>query len=357
MAIGSTMTDTLSEPVRALYADAERVMLERIAATLARGLDAPDWAERKLLEVQLVQAFTRDKLNELTPEMAHAITVAILKAGNRGTALAQYDVDQLVAGAMLHARSGAPLVDTLVADTVMAVAGSHTSILRAVDDAYRAIIRDTTAQVLLGTQTRRQATQAALDRLATRGLPGIVDKAGRRWGMAEYAEMATRTATARTAVDAHVERLQSLGQDLVVVSDSPHECDLCRPWEGKVLSLSGVQRIDGTPVAGTLDQARAAGLLHPNCTHRLTVYLPGITEPPEAKASPDGYEARQRQRAIERHIRAWRRREVVALDDSARRAAQAKVRYWQAEAAAHAKASGTKRLRYRESPVAGRVKP
>lgn len=348
MAISSTATEGLSEPVRALYADAERVLLARIARALAKGLDAPDWAERKLLEIQLVQAFARNTLNTLTPQMAEEITRAILKAANRGTALAQYDVDQLIARAAISVRTGVPLVDTLVSESVLAVASSHTAILRTVSDVYRDVIGRTAAQVLLGTQTRRDAAQTALDAWADRGISGFTDRAGRRWGMAEYAEMATRTATGRAATDSHLDRLQGLGQDLVVVSDSPHECDLCRPWEGKVLSISGAPRIDGVEVAGTVAQARSAGLMHPNCTHRLTVYLPGVTQPAEPKADPAGYEAKQRQRAIERQIRHWKRREAVALDDAARAKAGAKVRQWQQAARDNVKATGTKRLSARE---------
>ncbi|MFB7899974.1 phage minor capsid protein [Streptomyces xiamenensis] len=83
-------------------------------------------------------------------------------------------------------------------------------------------------------------------------------------------------------------------------------------------------------IAGSLDEARRAGLQHPNCRHSLSAYLPGVTTAPtSASRDPDGYEATQRQREIERQIRKWKRREAAALDDDQARAARAKVRAWQ----------------------------
>lgn len=349
MAISSRLTEGLSEPVRRLYADAEIILLERLARSVAQGVDSPQWAERKLMEVQLVLAWARGELTTLTGRSAEEIAAAIWTASNRGTALAQADVEALLGRVAAVERSTVALVRGLIEETVRTVAASHLAILRTVDDVYRQVIRETAGQVLIGTQTRREATQAALNRLADRGISGFVDRAGRRWGMAEYAEMATRSATGRAATDAHLSRLTGLGQDLVVVSNSPNECELCRPWEGRVLSISGAPHIEGVRVAGTVEQARAAGLMHPGCTHSMGLYLHGVTKPDNTPtANPEGYEAAQRQRAIERKIRAWKRREAVAITDADKAHAAAKVRAWQAEAREHVAATGTKRLSYRE---------
>jgi hypothetical protein len=158
--------------------------------------------------------------------------------------------------------------------------------------------------------------------------------------------MAVRTAAGRAAIQGHTDRLAAAGQQLVVVSDAPLECPLCRPWEGRVLALSGapgprevaVQHAtrDGETVrvhvAGTLPEARAAGLLHPNCRHNVGIYLPGITRRPQSPPHPQGatYEDTQRQRYYERQVRAWKRRQAVALDEAARRRAGRQVRAYQA---------------------------
>lgn len=349
MSVSNTTADGLADELRALYEDGERILLQRIAKALMADLDAPDWAERKLGELQLLLMRSRGELDALSPKSLKAIVYAILKAWNRGTATAMGDVETITSRVAMGANpANLPAVQQLINETTKAVVSSHAAILRTVEDQYRQIVRTTSAQVLLGTQTRREATQMALDRFADRGISGFVDKAGRHWGMPEYAEMATRTATQRATIDAHVQRLTEAGHDLVIVSDSPRECERCRPWEGRILSLSGLTHI-GVEVAGTLDQARAAGLTHSNCTHRLGAYFPGVSTVRQPKADPAGYEAKQRQRVIERHIRDWKRREAVAVTPEAKATAKAKLKHWRAEAAANAAATGTKRLRYRET--------
>ncbi|MEV6667556.1 phage minor capsid protein [Streptomyces nigra] len=82
-------------------------------------------------------------------------------------------------------------------------------------------------------------------------------------------------------------------------------------------------------VAGSLDEARRAGLQHPNCRHSVSAYTPGITRVDTAESDPEGYEAGQRQRAIERNIRKWKNREAAATTPEAQRAARAKVRQHQ----------------------------
>jgi len=65
-------------------------------------------------------------------------------------------------------------------------------------------------------------------------------------------------------MQAHLEgtanRLVEQGHDLVKVSTHRGACELCQPWQGKVLSITGK-----TKGYRTLEEAKAAGLFHPNC--------------------------------------------------------------------------------------------
>ncbi|WP_369268635.1 phage minor capsid protein, partial [Aerococcus urinae] len=80
------------------------------------------------------------------------------------------------------------------------------------------------------------------------------------------------------------------GEDLALVSDHAFECPMCAPWENQVISLTGqykgrvsvqhATREDQTVtvnVKGTLEEAKQAGLYHPNCGHTMRLFLPGIT--------------------------------------------------------------------------------
>ncbi|MEU1168879.1 phage minor capsid protein, partial [Streptomyces sp. NPDC005921] len=257
----------------------------------------------------------------------------------------------------------AQAVDRLAQEAVDVVTSVHRSILRTVVDAFRGIVAEVTATPLLGTGTRRQATQDAMRRFAGEGIRAFIDKAGRRWQLPTYAEMAVRTSVARAATEAHMRTLSEAGVELVIVSDSPRECPLCRPWEGKVLAIDGPTgprtvevehaiedgRMVPVRVAGTLDEARLSGLQHPNCRHSVSAYTPGITRTEQATSDPDGYRAGQRQREIERHIRKFKRLEAGAVTPEAQRAAAGKVRQWQGAMRDHLAAHpDLRRLRHRE---------
>lgn len=234
------------------------------------------------------------------------------------------------------------------------------SVLRTVMDTYRQITTEAAARAVSGAVTRRQAAQHALWRAAARGITSFTSQDGRRWNLASYMEMSIRTATARASLNAHTETLDQLGQDLVMVTDAPRECSLCRPWEGAVLWTGDgpegvIQRpsaVGGPPVrfrvAGTLREARLAGLYHPNCRHQVVAYLPGATSRPQNTRDPEGEAARDRLRYLERQVRHWKQRRAAALSPQAEQQARVKVRAYQAEIRQHVATTGAKRRTDRE---------
>ena len=94
----------------------------------------------------------------------------------------------------------------------------------------------------------------------------FVDKRGRVWDTDTYINMNVRTNAMNVYNDALVENIgKATGSDLVMVSrGGDPDCRLCFPWEGRILSITG--KTKGFP---TYDDAKAAGLFHPNCVHTL----------------------------------------------------------------------------------------
>ncbi|NNJ04157.1 capsid protein [Streptomyces sp. PKU-MA01144] len=360
MPVSPAMAEDLATEVRRLYEDTERALLERLAAALEADIESPRWAELKLAAVGNLREAIETIAEALQRDSDGAVRRALIEAYNRGRQAAAAELGALDIGRELVGRDAlpnAPAVDRLAASMAEDTRPLYVRITRAVVDTYRRIAANASGGVLLGANTRRQAAQRALDQFANQGITGFVDRAGRSWDMASYAEMAVRSVTARAAVEGHIDALGEIGVGLVIVSDAPLECPLCRPWEGETLTLSGqsgphtvraehatetVGRIRRRPriipvhVAGSLTEARAAGLFHPNCRHSLAAYLPGVTtRPPHHPTPGTTYEDTQRQREIERHIRRWKRRAAASVDDNARRSANAKVRAWQAAMREH----------------------
>lgn len=122
-------------------------------------------------------------------------------------------------------------------------------------------------------ETRKQATQRMLDELTENGISSFTDAGGKTWNLGTYAEMHARTSSMEATNLATENRMAEVGEDLVKITSHAGACPLCIPWEGKVLSLSG-----GSDEYPSVDEARAAGLFHPNCAHRPTPWIEGYSE-------------------------------------------------------------------------------
>ena len=187
--------------------------------------------------------------------------------------------------------------------------------------------------------------------------------------MTLYAEMAVRTATGRAAVQAHVDRLTAAGVHLVIVSNAPHDARCAglerpRTGDGRRSGPAAGPRRARQPQRGQrahargrdVDEARAAGLQHPTAATTSAPTCPVSPGSGRALAGPDGYEASQRQRAIERGIRRWKHRSAAAMTPEAKKAANAKARAWKAKMREHlAEHPELLRRRHREQIGAGNL--
>jgi len=194
--------------------------------------------------------------------------------------------------------------------------------------------------------TRQKFAQQMLNEFSKTGVKAIRYRNGRMVSIDAYAEMVGRSLSGRCAMQASLNRYQEHGYDLLRVSAHFRACPLCTPWEGRILSHSGQ-----STQYPSLQEATEAGLFHSNCAHDINPYIPGLSQPLEVRLDPAeqelveqygyqkaqeiAYEAQQRQRQIERNIRAWKRREAVALDAQEKAAARQKVLQWQAAQREH----------------------
>lgn len=364
MPVSRLTTDGLAEQVAGIYGDAELRLLRLIAKHLAAGVEAPGWAEAKLRELQMFRQRAARVVRQASQDAAGVSGEVLAAAYLRGAAAGQGDIDASPLGDTdTPPRHAERAVEALVRAQAGLLDQVGLRVVRSVDDVYRQVVAQTVGGTLTGSATRLQDAQRVLDRFASRGVTAFVDQSGRRWDARTYVEMATRTTTAQAAVTGHLDRLEDAGMNLVVVSNSSRECDRCAPWEGKVLSRGPVAvtqtnartgALERVPVDGTVQEAIDAGLFHPNCTHNLSGYVHGATRRGDADTNPEGYEAKQQQRAMERKVREWKRRQAVAVTPEAERLAAAKVREWQARIAGHSKATGLPRKRNRESLTAAR---
>lgn len=237
-------------------------------------------------------------------------------------------------------------------DIVSKLTDVRQRITRLPDDIFKAIApHGAIYQVLDQGVSPAQAQAMAWRVFVSQGVTSFTDRAGREWSLSAYVEMAVRTAAQRAFNSSHLSRMRALGVEYFTVPVSAHTCPKCFPWQGKVLTA---ERIENPiiPVAGTIADAVAAGLWHPNCKHPLTAVYPGITELPDVGAwtAEDQrlYELSQKQRRLELEVRKAKRQLEYAITPDAGADARVRVARAQARVREFVKATGFARQSRRE---------
>lgn len=127
--------------------------------------------------------------------------------------------------------------------------------------------------------------------LQENGLTALTDRAGRQWSFDVYARMLARTKAVEARNAGMDNRMLASGYDLVQVSRHNSRHPACRKWEGKILSITGKTPAGtvlpgGFEVAGSVAEAVADGLFHPNCQHSRNVFNAKLAANTKAYENP-----------------------------------------------------------------------
>lgn len=371
MVFDPARAEGLNNDVVALYQRAEMYLIEVIRRALVRTGESPTWAEAQLLAIRQERGNIEGMADALHKRLGTTWRNTIDAAYLRGQLDAERELanvpETLIPNRPIPQALNTAAVYALTSEAITTMEPVHRNLVRRVDDIWRRIGVEATGYSVTGAMTTQQAAQRAFTRMAREGLPFFVDKRGRKWGLDTYAEMAVRTMTNKALRAGHTDTMVQHGIDLVVVSSHKNPAPQCAPFERKVLSLTGkypagTHRIGGNivNVKGTMRDAEASGLHHPNCKHTHSGYVPGFTRVSDAPYDGDdsGYKATQKQRYLERQIRASKRMEAAAIDERDVRAARQRKNAYQAKLRAHVAEHGLPRRRHREQlrqPASGTV--
>jgi hypothetical protein len=182
---------------------------------------------------------------------------------------------------------------------------------------YVQTINRVTAEVLTGSMSGHEALVRAVREWSASGVPSIVDKAGRQWTTEAYANMVIRSNTRKVTTEVQMERAKEYGADLIEVSAHAGARPLCAPYQGRIYSLSG--KSEKYPAFSTTSYGEPAGLFGINCSHVQYPFFEGISRQTysldetaaEKAENARVYQESQKQRAIERGIRAAKREAAV----------------------------------------------
>ena len=357
-----------------LYEQAEQDVIAMIAKNAEKYMSQShdQWLKTQMAYIKQNQAMIQKILEAYQAEGAKVLNrlpVRMYLAGvmsadedllNRGE-ITEYDVADItlddVKGADALKTMGqfgiihAGAVNALASAYLGSITNAVLQVTRNADDIYKKVTTQATTSALLGTQTRVQATQNALNQYLAHGVGGFRDKAGRNWNLSSYAQMATRTLITNAHNQGKANRYTEFGKDLVIVSQHQRACGLCRPWERKILSLSGKH-----PDYPAFDKAKGDGLFHPNCGHTFTAYIPGLTITDDYEPTdPQGYIDQQRLRELERHMRKAKEQLAIAVSPADKKKAQDRIDSLSAQIKSHCEATGIPRKRSNEKVMKGQI--
>lgn len=151
------------------------------------------------------------------------------------------------------------------------------TIARLENDPYRKLALEQILRQEAAGKPWIKSSQDLVKELETNGITGFTDKAGRKWSMQAYGNMAVRT----TARQAEVAALLTFDEyDLWQITKVGTTCPVCAPLEGRVYSKSGTNP-DYPPLTvafgkvdpyGSNDLSNTYLNIHPNCLHSLVKY-------------------------------------------------------------------------------------
>ena len=235
------------------------------------------------------------------------------------------------------------MLESLVKATVDDMKRAETAVLRMANDQYRKIIYNAQVYANTGAGTYEKAVDMATKDFLKSGINCIEYANGSRHTIADYADMAIRTAGKRAYLQGEGEKRKEWGISTVIVNKRGNPCPKCLPHCGKVYIddvWSGGPKSGISPMTGIkyplLSSAVAGGLYHPRCKDSHTTYFEGISTPPggsvytrdELNEIVDQYKADQRQRYAERQAEKYTRLEKYSLDPDNRKIYGSRAELW-----------------------------
>ena len=360
-------------------------------------LGGADAALRKALEEAILESLRNEE-----PALRKAAMQGLLNG--RGFLPPEVTPNQMQAFQTYYKQSADKLnlVNTVMLDSTEQAYKSTVSDITARIQRTQTILNTETGEVVTGVTAYNKAVRDGVKRMVSNGLTGFIDHAGHHWSPEAYVAMDVRTTLFNTAREAVWERNEAYGNDLYQVSTKNAARPLCYPWQGKIIShsgMSGALAIGPTEVELPAGNVMAKGLTQPsltptgggatttdldgnvivvhsedeiesfryggglfgiNCGHFPMVFIPGVStikgDPQDPEENAKAYEESQQQRALERKLREEKRGlnvlKAQGATDAEIATQQAKVRQASHELETFCDDTGRTRRRSREyTPV------
>lgn len=272
-----------------LIASMKRTLWSHKEDEKAKGFDWPQWQALKIKQFEEYKNANKEMFNKKTKGLNRYIYKHIKDQFKEGASRTNKEAikagfikkeDSQLGGSFfgLNHRK----LDALIKSTKEDMKDVKYATLRMANDQYRQIIYKAQVFANTGAGTVKQAIDMATKDFLSRGFNCIEYKDGSRHNIADYCDMAIRTANKRANLMGEGEMRKKLGNPLVYISKHGGACDQCTPWEGRVyiddVWSGGTEKDGNYPL---LSQAIEGGLFHPRCHHGASTYYEDINEEPK----------------------------------------------------------------------------
>lgn len=265
--------------------------------------------------------------------------ISILKAIKGGVKLSKAKKQISATGMFFKANDNK--INALIKATKNDFERGEIAILRRANDQYRKIIFNAQVYASAGASYEQEVDMATKDFLSA-GINCIEYANGARHTMADYADMALRTAQKRAYLTGEGEKRKEWGISTVIMNKRTNPCPKCLPFVGKVLiddvwsggSKDGISETTGLKYP-LMSDAIEKGLYHPRCKDSHTTYFEGISTPPDDKFSreeleqlADDYNEEQKQQYAQRQAEKYERLSKYSLDKDNQKKYAARAAEW-----------------------------
>ncbi len=260
--------------------------------------------------------------------------IAILEAIKKGFPARKVSPGASAAFFRLNQRK----LEALIRATTSDLEKAETAVLRMANDQYRKIIFNAQIYANSGAGTYEKAVDMATKDFIAAGLNCVEYANGSRHTLADYADMAIRTASKRAYLQGEGQKRQEWGISTVIMNKRGNPCPKCLPFVGKILIddvWSGGSAKDGPyPL---MSAAIAAGLYHPRCRDSHTTYFPELEDLDNEYSKKDIEDIEEqnrkeaRQQYAERQEKKFHRLASFSLDPENKSKYRAKAKEWSQE--------------------------
>lgn len=283
-----------------LMASMIRNMDRHRAEETEEGYNWSMWQAEQLKDLEKYKRNNQRKYRKQFKNINNQIEELIRQARQTGNMQQEIRILQAIKkGWKVHGKNKSPAHQTMIAEffklndrklealikaTRQDMEKAETAVLRKAEDDYRKAIFNAQVYANTGSGTYEKAVDMATKDMLSRGLNCVEYANGARHTLADYADMAIRTASKRAYLQGEGEKRQEWGVTTVIMAKRGNPCPKCLPFVGKVLidDVWSGGRSDGVdPETGKryplMSYAISKGLYHPRCKDSHTTYFPGIS--------------------------------------------------------------------------------